>query len=146
MEFKPICFGFRGLSQSCLSKMRQTNGVRQVPHFRLIRAQRRQMLLLPERFREGSRSLLFFRVHIDCPPSLSVTFWSLFSHTVAGHLPDGHREGPDCCHSSGFTLPCCQHLLAHLVLTQPFSQVATAGSALSDLLWHVWLHGCCLHR
>jgi hypothetical protein len=24
--------------------------------------------------------------------------------------------------------------------------VATAGSALSDLLWHVWLHGCCLHR
>lgn len=92
--------------------------------------------MLPEEFRGVPLTPL-------CNP---VTYSSAFSHTVAGHLPDRHREGPDCCYRPGLTLPRRQHLLAHLVLTQPFSQVAAPGSALPDLLWHVRLHGCGLHR
>ncbi len=37
-------------------------------------------------------------------------------------------------------------ILAGLVLTQPISQVATAGPALPDLLRHVRLHGPGVHR
>lgn len=69
-----------------------------------------------------------------------------FSLPVAGHLSDGDREGADSSHYSGFPVPHRQHLLAHLVLPQPLSQVAAPGPALPNLLWHVRLHGYRLHR
>lgn len=74
---------------------------------------------------------------------------SLYNHfpsplllEVAGYLADSNREGSDCSSHLGLTVSNCQHLMAGVVFTQSFSQVAAPGPALSDLLRHVRLHGC----
>lgn len=61
---------------------------------------------------------------------------------VAGHLADSNREGSDCSSHLGLPVSNCQHIMAGVVFTQSFSQVAETGPALSDLLWHVRLYGC----
>ncbi len=81
----------------------------------------------------------------DTVLSISSHFVCIVS-PVAGHLFDGDRESTDSCSCSGFLVPDSQYLLAGLVLTQPISQVATAGPALPDLLRHVRLHGPGVHR
>lgn len=65
---------------------------------------------------------------------------------MAGHIPDGHREGSNCSRHLGFSLPHRQYLLAHLVDLQSLSKMATSRPPLPDLLWDVWLHGRGVHR
>lgn len=73
-------------------------------------------------------------------------FPSLSLLKVAGYLADSNREGSDCSSHLGLAVSHCQHIMAGVVFTQSFSQVAAPGPALSDLLWHVRLHGCGVYR
>lgn len=67
-------------------------------------------------------------------------------HTVAGHLPDSDRESADSGGHLGLPVPDGQHLLAGVVVFQPVGSLATPRPAFPDLLRHVRLHGCSLHR
>lgn len=66
--------------------------------------------------------------------------------SVAGDFSDGDREGADCRHYPGLSLPHRQYLVAGVVFSQPVRQVAAPGPALPDLLRHVRLHGHRVHR
>lgn len=86
------------------------------------------------RWQLHKNSLLFF---MYC-------FLSLSTVAVHHHHPGG--EGADHCGISGLSLPGCQYLLAAVVGPQPAGRLAAPGRPLSDLLWHVWLHGPGLRR
>lgn len=65
---------------------------------------------------------------------------------VAGHLPDCDRESADSSSHIGFLILDGEYLLAGLVLFQPVGSLATPRPAFPDMLRHVRLHGCRLHR